>query len=274
MDEAKRAMIVKEIEHWQRSKLLPDHYCDFLLNLYRDPEGSRGAEKQERKRRIVESHPIHWLLLVASIGLICYVGLHFSLFPPLLQIGIYAAVVVAAHAASAAFRRRRPLVSYGLFGVGAFALLAGGAWMLQANGSGQWGSGALYIACCSIIWIAFGLALRVPWIHLCGWIGCFLSYTLAVHRIVEPVGWAALELSWVPLSLLFGWIGWLLSRRAKEAGAVFFIVACLLWFVPEGYAYTLTEQPLFVTQSLMLGKLAALGATAFALRKTWTEWVV
>ena len=28
------ADIVKEIEHWQRSKLLPEQYCDFLLNLY------------------------------------------------------------------------------------------------------------------------------------------------------------------------------------------------------------------------------------------------
>jgi len=269
-------MIVKEIEHWQRSKLLPDQYCDFLLNLYRDPEAQGTIVQQERKRAIVESNPLHWLLLIASIGLLCYVGLHFSLFPPLLQIGVFLAVVVATHGVSAYFRKRKPLLSYALFGVGAAALLAGGAFLLagDAGGSGGWGAPAFYMACCSIIWIAFGVALRVPWIHLCGWVVLMLVYSAAVNRVVMPEGWAALELCWVPLAGLFGWIGWLLSRRAKQSGAVFLILACLLWFVPETYAFAFTEQPLLVTQSIMLGKLAALGGAAFALRKIWTEWVV
>ncbi|WP_309123054.1 hypothetical protein [Paenibacillus sp.] len=278
MDQEKRALIVKEIEHWQRSKLLPDQYCDFLLNLYRDPEASGTVVQQERKRKIVESNPLHWLLLIGSIGLFCYVGLHFSLFPPLLQIGVFLAVVLAAHGVSAYFRNRKPLLSYALFGVGAGALLAGGAFLLGGEGgvgaTGDWTAPAFYTACCAIIWIAFGVALRVPWIHLCGWIVLMFVYSAAVNRIVMPEGWVALELSWIPLAGVFGWIGWLLSRRAKQSGAVFLILACLLWFVPETYAYAFTEQPLAVTQSLMLGKLAALGATAFFLRKLWTEWVV
>jgi len=275
MDQEKRAIIVKEIEHWQRSKLLPDHYCDFLLNLYRDPQAAGTAVQQERRRAIVESHPMHWLLLIGSVGLFLYVALHFSSFPPPLQIGIFVFAVVAAHGVSAYFRNRKPLLSYALFGLGAGVLLFGGALLLASGAeAGDWGAAAFYVACCSLIWVAFGVALRVPWIHLCGWFGLALSYTVAVHRIVSPAHWLALELCWVPLAALFGWLGWLLGRRAKQAGAVFWIMACLLWFFPEGYAFALTEQPLVVTQSLMIGKTIALGAAAFALRKTWTEWVV
>jgi hypothetical protein len=36
LDNEKRNLVVKEIEAWRRSKLLPEQYCDFLQNLYLD----------------------------------------------------------------------------------------------------------------------------------------------------------------------------------------------------------------------------------------------
>jgi hypothetical protein len=274
MDREKRTMIVKEIEHWQSSKLLPDHYCDFLLNLYRDPEVSKTVAEQERKRAIVESNPKHWLLLFGSLVLICYIGLQFSSFPPLLQMGTFVTAVVAAHGTSAFFRNRKPLLSYSLFGIGAFVLLVGGVLLLKAGGTADWGSLTFYVACCSLLWICFGLVLRAPWIHLCGWAGMLLAYAVVVNRHIQPESWLQLELSWIPLLFLFGWVGWLLSRRAKQAGLIFFIVSCLLWFAPEAYALVWTNFPLAVTQSVMLGKMIVLGGLAFGLRKLWAEWVV
>jgi len=38
MDQQRRKVIVQEIEYWHKSKLLPDHYCDFLLNLYAEQD--------------------------------------------------------------------------------------------------------------------------------------------------------------------------------------------------------------------------------------------
>lgn len=274
MDTERRKIIVKEIEHWQRSKLLPDQYCDFLLNLYRDPEATGTVKEQERRKAIVESKPLHWLLLFGSLSLICYIGLHFSFFPPLLQIGLFVAAVVALHGTSVYYRNRKPLLSYALFGIGAFVLLIGGTLLMQAKGTSDWGSVTFYVFCCSTIWIAFGLALRVPWIHLCGWAGVLLAYAVVVNRWLSPETWASLQLSWLPLAFLFGWVGWLLGRRAKQAGAVFMILGCLLWFAPEGYAAAWTERELAIVQALMIGKVVALGVAAFALRKKWTEWVV
>ena len=43
MDAEKRKMIVREIDHWRRSKLLPEHYCDFLMNLYVDESTPKPA---------------------------------------------------------------------------------------------------------------------------------------------------------------------------------------------------------------------------------------
>ena len=47
MKAERRTIIVREIEHWRRSKLLPDHYCDFLLNLYADPVLAPKSDNEE-----------------------------------------------------------------------------------------------------------------------------------------------------------------------------------------------------------------------------------
>jgi len=44
MEEDKRKVIVSEIENWRRSKLLPEQYCDFLINLYL-PERADSSNK-------------------------------------------------------------------------------------------------------------------------------------------------------------------------------------------------------------------------------------
>ncbi|ARK29345.1 hypothetical protein [Halalkalibacter krulwichiae] len=38
MDKHRKEIIIREIQYWKKSKLLPDHYCDFLLTLYSEGE--------------------------------------------------------------------------------------------------------------------------------------------------------------------------------------------------------------------------------------------
>jgi hypothetical protein len=274
MDRERRTLIVNEIEYWRRHKLLPEQYCDFLLNLYRDPEDASFPSKQERARSIAESSPLHWLLGFGTIASICYICLHFISFPPHLQIALLLFFVTATHAASIWLRERRPLLSYLFFGMGALALLAGGAYWLHAEGVDDWAALAGYVAFCACIWIVYGLMLRIPWVHFSGWAGLLLVYALTVHRVLAPASIWTLELCWVPLSFLFGWAGWALGRRANRAGAVCLLVACIVWFAPEIYALLWPVSDFVTIQALIFGKLASLGGLAFALRKKWTEWVV
>ncbi|MEH7443095.1 hypothetical protein V7201_12380 [Bacillus sp. JJ1122] len=34
MDDQRKKIIVNEINYWKQNRMLPEHYCDFLLNLY------------------------------------------------------------------------------------------------------------------------------------------------------------------------------------------------------------------------------------------------
>lgn len=49
MDDQRKKIIVNEINYWKQNRMLPEHYCDFLLNLY--TEGITGAEPAAKKSR-------------------------------------------------------------------------------------------------------------------------------------------------------------------------------------------------------------------------------
>ncbi|MBY6267790.1 hypothetical protein [Parageobacillus thermoglucosidasius] len=83
MDERRREIIVREIEYWKRSRLLPEQYCDYLLTLYTE------GEYKKRPSDIVRIR--HWgmirfllvalicLLLPASVLVIYFTELSFVL---------------------------------------------------------------------------------------------------------------------------------------------------------------------------------------------------
>lgn len=59
-------IIIKEINYWKAHKLLPDVYCDFLLALYTEGE---GTESTHRKSEIASTFQLmlQMLLLLLSI---------------------------------------------------------------------------------------------------------------------------------------------------------------------------------------------------------------
>ncbi|WP_199618787.1 hypothetical protein [Paenibacillus alkalitolerans] len=275
MEREKRTIIVTEIEHWRRSKLLPEQYCDFLLNLY--AESADIDVKPDRhcgKQAVLESNALQWVSLFGIVACICYVALHFSSFRPQLQIGLFVFGCVAPYVSAALIRRRKPLAANVSSGLGTALMLIAGPLLLRQMGWQEWVQTALYFSVCSLIWLGAGVGFRMSWLHFCGWLGLIVSYALVLNRLSVPGDWVTLELCWLPLSFLLGWLGWLFSRRAKNAGAVLLVVSCLLWFMPESYALLLTDWSVTAAQMLLLGKLALLGALAFMLRKIWIEWVV
>lgn len=47
MEESRKQIIIKEIIHWKNNRLLPEHYCDFLLALYTEGNTSDSVEKNK-----------------------------------------------------------------------------------------------------------------------------------------------------------------------------------------------------------------------------------
>lgn len=102
----KKEVILNEISFWKKNKLLPEHYCDFLMTLY--SEGNVVEDDPSTKIKISAAKSLlatnrkknNWKIILASIGtIILLVALFvlkapFVLIPIILSIGIIIGLLI------------------------------------------------------------------------------------------------------------------------------------------------------------------------------------
>ncbi|TVY00549.1 hypothetical protein [Cohnella terricola] len=272
-DEEKRNLIVKEIESWRRNKLLPEQYCDFLQNIYLEdlddrPKGFVG----NAVKKIEQASGKSWLLSFGIFALICFVVLHFSAFPFLLQISVACLVTSAFAVVGIRMKERNPTR-------GLLTLAAGMAFMIGVGFSIVWSngwsgsSGPLWLlGICAIVWICGGLWLRLALPQWLGWISAIALYALLLARHLPNASLFEVQLFWMPASLLFCWLSWFLHVRNQSAGTAMFGAAIVLWFMPEVYSAIYGIHPEWVQIEILI-KILIAGIGMFRLRKKWMEWV-
>jgi hypothetical protein len=274
MDQDKRKTIVAEIENWRRSKLLPEHYCDFLLNLYMDePQEKTKTVMGISTKAVSDSSWKLWVTIFGIVGIISFVALHFTSFAFWMQTAVSAGMVSILYMLGAVQRNKQPILSCLCFGAGSVLLLLAGLFLLQSKDM----TGlpiVFYVGLCSMIWIMTGIASRFPVFHLVGWLVLFLIYAIVLRQNIEDIDWIGLELSWVPVSLVLCWLGWLFHHVNKQIAVVLFVAGLLCWFGAETYGLVLTELDASLLQLMLAGKLAVCCGLLFGLRKKWIEWVV
>jgi hypothetical protein len=64
MDEQRRKIITSEINYWKQNRMLPEHYCDFLLNLYTEGGSEQAISVSTRL------FPLSKLLTLFMLGLL------------------------------------------------------------------------------------------------------------------------------------------------------------------------------------------------------------
>ncbi|MBP1992838.1 hypothetical protein [Paenibacillus eucommiae] len=276
MEDGKRKIIVKEIEHWRRSRLLPEHYCDFLMNLYLE----EGMEKPKSLMgvpadSIARSNWKIWLLIMAIIGIFSFSALNFNSFGIPLQIGV--SVLVGLIGYTLGFRRRKgaPLIANLVCGITSLFILFIGLYIMDGQQIDSSSAYVTFIASCSLIWLLCGLFGKIGSLHFSGWIGLMGTYGwMLVHKLQSPIWWS-LELTWLPVSLLFVWIAWLVHHKSKENSGILFLVGFLTLFAPEGISFlTSVGVTMQIIQFSFMCKLVAAGIVLFLLRKKWIEWVI
>ncbi|MEM5598685.1 hypothetical protein AAHB53_24595 [Niallia circulans] len=61
MQDQRKTIIVKEIAYWKENKMLPEHYCDYLLTLY--TEGNGVEENTISKKEGVSYFLLYYFFL-------------------------------------------------------------------------------------------------------------------------------------------------------------------------------------------------------------------
>lgn len=272
--EEKRNLIVREIEGWRRSKLLPEQYCDFLQNLYLEDLDDRPKSALEAAvRKIDQASVKQWILVFVIFSLICVVILHFSVFPLALQIGIAGLGTTGFVALGGWQRDKRPLAALLTMIAGMLFLFGAGAVILELHGWTEGAGPIVLLSVCAATCIGCGLIVRLAFVHGLGWLALIALYArLLSVRVPEP-SWAETQLFWIPAALLFFWLSWYLHVRFRSVGAVMFANGLIAWYMPELQA-ALSGIDLSWVQAGFLGKTVLTGIGLYLLRKRWMEWVV
>ncbi|RTE07720.1 hypothetical protein [Paenibacillus whitsoniae] len=276
MDAEKRTMIVREIERWRRSKLLPEHYCDFLLNLYGDDTVTKQASILGiTATTVTNSSWKIWLAIVAIITAVALSALNFNSFALPMQIGVSALLVILCYGLAYRERTKKPIVAYVLCGVSSVAMLLLGIYILYLAGVHANAAYISYLALCSMIWLFNGLIGRMAIFQICGWLGLVGTYGWLLLQRLEHPAWFTLEISWLPVSIVLIWMAWLAHHTNKQAAGVLMLIGCLVWFMPEAMTFVLdANMSVRIIQLSFAVKLVTAGAALFALRKKWVEWVM
>jgi hypothetical protein len=118
-----------------------------------------------------------------------------------------------------------------------------------------------------------GITARLPIFHFSGWLVLILIYGWILFRNIETFDWLGLQMSWVPVSIVLVWLGWLFHHNNKQISAVLLAVGFLVWFIPDVFGLLLTDLPRNGLQLSLILRIVIAGIVLFSLRKKWTEWV-
>ena len=275
MEREKKKIIITEIENWRKSKLLPEHYCDFLLNLY-DDEATQKKKGTLSVTALQQGNFKLWALSFVSVALIFMIAFYFAILDWPFQAAAIAALVSFCYGLGTYARGKAWMSGMGgqmLYAVGSVVLLGLGSWMVRLNGWPEEIGMLGLIAVCAVVWLAVGMIVPSGLLHYSGWAALILLYAEFFGKMNPAASWPMLQLLWLPLSALLLWLSWLAHHKAKRFASIYFAVGVTLWFMPEIDDLLLRQN---TTESIILyilGKLALAFIFLFVWRKKWIAWV-
>jgi hypothetical protein len=235
LDPVKRKTILSEIEHWRNSKLLPEHYCDFLKNLYIEEEV--GSKTKVRNSPSSGSWQIFRksFLIFSLISLFLVCSLYFTSFHPVMQIGISVIIIGIIYSIGIVKRQSKPIIAYIYVGLASMSLLFVGELILAIN---EWESAPALISTIVFsggVWILIGLFARIALLHFCGWAYMIMAYTMLIHWIHPDPKWYILQLYAIPMFVVLLLLGRSRLETDRINGWLLIVISCMFFLIPEGF---------------------------------------
>lgn len=272
MDRGKREVILDEIEYWRENRLLPGHYCDFLINLY-DVDQERSDKKVLSMNSLQQGNIRTWLFTFIVVCFICLTILYFATFPFLVQLVCIPLFTALCYTGGIRLRTRNALASSFLLAIGSLLMLGLGIFLIREQGMDERIFTTLLILVCAIIWCILGYVISSPVLLYIGFGAFVLLYAGFFAQVQPRASWLMLQGLWLPISLLLMWFCWLVHHRGKKMAAVYFTSSLAVWFMPEIDEVFLRGQMPEAFALFCMVKVALICIILFVLRKKWIAWV-
>jgi hypothetical protein len=173
MNEKRREIIVREIEYWKHSRLLPEQYCDYLLALYTEGAANQRNSHVSRFGRLSHFAYVSFiificLLLPATILVIYFTELSFVLQMLLLSLFFIFCVIGVWMWGKETKLVHLPLIS------GALILFLASIQVSDYYFPEGKGITAFIIFLNCLLWIAVGMRFRFLYFTISGVLGMIL----------------------------------------------------------------------------------------------------
>jgi|HigsolmetaAR203D_1030402.scaffolds.fasta_scaffold00016_79 hypothetical protein len=259
MSQDKRAVIIREILYWKKHRLLPEHYCDFLLNLYgNDGEHAATAAYRTKGSRVRRS--LMWALALGVITIISIFATYFNAFPLPMQITSAIVGVIVLLIAGMFLRAVSVPLAYLSLGAGSLIILAAGEWLLMEHGWYTPFRALGYLSVCCAIWFALGAYLRLTSFQLCGLLGTAFIYGWVLADVSGSLYGIGIQVAWIAAAVLFLWLGRIVRTVNDSTARAMIAMSFLCLSGPEcmlAVSGDLTELAAAGPLLVMTGKLIA-----------------
>ncbi|MBM7620293.1 hypothetical protein JOC95_002146 [Bacillus tianshenii] len=149
MDRQRKDTIIREIKYWKESRMLPEHYCDYLLALYTEGEGSNKREKAPKKNLLhlflailipmfvpitflviyftelsidLQMLPIIFFILLSLLGYYVFRKEHFFIHIPVITIALLVLLLSLKLVEATGYDSTRMLAAVGVQAIGWFVM--------------------------------------------------------------------------------------------------------------------------------------------------------
>lgn len=274
MDPVKREIILTEIEHWRNSKLLPEHYCDFLKNLYVDEEAGLKPKKNHSVTSISWQSFMRSFLIFGLLSLFLIICLYFTSFHPAMQMISSLLIIGIIYTMGIVNRVNKPTIAFVYIGLASLLLLFVGELILRTN---EWESTSAVICCIAFsggVWILIGIFARIALLHVCGWVYIMIGYLMLIHWIHPDPTWSILQSYAIPMSMILFLFG--RSRLAPDRinGWLLIVVSCLFFLIPEAYGLFIDISLVLLISGIIVKLLCITLVIRLLIRKPNTEeWI-
>jgi hypothetical protein len=175
MNEQRKRIIISEIKYWRNNKLLPEHYCDFLITLYAQGDDSDQKEKKQpdsillkEKKRISRS-----LLFYSLLALVASASMFIISTYPVVTL-LFAASVVLVLLLMTLRKTSTLVVTQFIYIITSFLLLGMSlkVWLTYFEGHTMLLLGLIMLNC--VLWLFAGRLLKLVYFTISGTVGLLL----------------------------------------------------------------------------------------------------
>lgn len=170
MDDQRKKIIINEIIYWKENRMLPEHYCNYLLSLY--TEGNR-SEEEEKAASNKKSFPWKVNGIFAIIIIISLLFIYFTELSFIWQMVIIFLLTGTAIAAAIYLYKRKMAFQVTLI-IAALLILIGSVEIVSTLLSKETIFIYLTVFANCLLWVLSGWKLKLPYFTISGVVGFVL----------------------------------------------------------------------------------------------------